>query len=532
MATMRSDSLTRSSARSANTSRPRPARRRPPAPESRRSRAPPARRRRACRAAAPRARARGRPARPSRRPGGDLDVGAHRRQHVQRAGARRVEADVLDGDVAARHRRGRHEQERGRRQVARDDDRAARSRPFQPSGSTLDRAAAASTAIGAPIDAQHPLGVIARAARLAQRGRALGLQPGEHQRALELRARDRQVVADAGQRAAAHAQRREDVAGPRGSARPSIVAPIRRSGSATRRIGRRVSEASPASSVSNGRPASSPISRRIVVPELPQSIGPAGAVQAREPDALDPRLVAGEHAPRPARAAPPRSTGCRRPGRARSPRPRRRQRAEQQRPVRDRLVAGHPAGPAQRARAADAQQRVPPSRYSYMSRRLLPVRERLEQREQLLGEALALARRRCGGGRGRASPRPPSDRPSNTGARPSSITMRCCASAARRRPRRAPPSRRARRRRTPPRLQVQIVAEVQPRAHPPQLGRQLEHPGGARAHAVGHRDRKRHRRPMLIRAQRAAQLAQRAAARVGTIPHAASIAAAHGIRSP
>ncbi len=77
-----------------------------------------------------------------------------------------------------------------------------------------------------------------------------------------------------------------------GSTRPSTVAPMRRSGSATRRIGRRVSDASPPRSVSNGRPASRPMSSRMVVPELPQSSAPAAAVQAREADALDARLVA------------------------------------------------------------------------------------------------------------------------------------------------------------------------------------------------------------------------------------------------
>ena len=41
----------------------------------------------------------------------------------------------------------------------------------------------------------------------------------------------------------------------------------------TRRIGRRDSDASPISVVVNGCPASTPASRRIVVPELPASSG-------------------------------------------------------------------------------------------------------------------------------------------------------------------------------------------------------------------------------------------------------------------
>ncbi len=51
----------------------------------------------------------------------------------------------------------------------------------------------------------------------------------------------------------------------------SIRAPIRSSGSITRRIGRRDSEASPTKVVENGVPASTPDRSRIVVPELPQS---------------------------------------------------------------------------------------------------------------------------------------------------------------------------------------------------------------------------------------------------------------------
>jgi len=67
------------------------------------------------------------------------------------------------------------------------------------------------------------------------------------------------------------------------SARPTIVAPIRRSGSAMRPIGRRRSDASPVISVQNGWPASTPESRRAVVPELPQSMTSAGSLSPRNP---------------------------------------------------------------------------------------------------------------------------------------------------------------------------------------------------------------------------------------------------------
>ena len=108
-----------------------------------------------------------------------------------------------------------------------------------------------------------------------------------------------------------------------GSTRPSTVAPMRRSGSATRRIGRRVSEASPTSSVSNGRPASRPISSRIVVPELPQSSAPAAAVRPAKPTpwtrASSPASTISTPSARSAAAVDRLSP----PGRARAPRRRR-----------------------------------------------------------------------------------------------------------------------------------------------------------------------------------------------------------------
>ena len=67
------------------------------------------------------------------------------------------------------------------------------------------------------------------------------------------------------------------------SARPTIVAPIARSGSAMRPIGRPRSEASPASSVQKGRPVNTPGSRRAIVPELPQSMRSDGSLSPRRP---------------------------------------------------------------------------------------------------------------------------------------------------------------------------------------------------------------------------------------------------------
>ena len=64
------------------------------------------------------------------------------------------------------------------------------------------------------------------------------------------------------------------------SAETSTVAPMARSGSATRRIGRRRSEASPSRVASMSAPAITPASRRMVVPELAQSSALIGVSQA------------------------------------------------------------------------------------------------------------------------------------------------------------------------------------------------------------------------------------------------------------
>ena len=65
--------------------------------------------------------------------------------------------------------------------------------------------------------------------------------------------------------------------------RPENAAPIARNGSTTRPIGRRRSEASPSRITVSARPARSPATRRVVVPELPQSSGPVGWVSASPP---------------------------------------------------------------------------------------------------------------------------------------------------------------------------------------------------------------------------------------------------------
>ncbi len=68
-----------------------------------------------------------------------------------------------------------------------------------------------------------------------------------------------------------------------GCLRPSMTAPRCRSGAATRIIGRRCSVSSPTRVDRKCAAASTPQSRRIVVPELPQSRSAAGACRPRSP---------------------------------------------------------------------------------------------------------------------------------------------------------------------------------------------------------------------------------------------------------
>ena len=68
--------------------------------------------------------------------------------------------------------------------------------------------------------------------------------------------------------------------------RPSVIsmsAPIEARGEAIRPIGRPEREASPTRVLSKGRPAKTPASSRIVVPELPQSSGPSAARSPSRP---------------------------------------------------------------------------------------------------------------------------------------------------------------------------------------------------------------------------------------------------------
>ena len=125
---------------------------------------------------------------------------------------------------------------------------------------------------------QHPLGVVARDGGLAHRGLALGVEPGEQDRGLDLRARDFELVVDA---LAGSPRRAPSPADGRRScrcARPSFAAAPRRAPSAGA-----ISDASPVSVASKAWPASSPIESRIAVPALPMSSGRAGAARPWRP---------------------------------------------------------------------------------------------------------------------------------------------------------------------------------------------------------------------------------------------------------
>ena len=114
--------------------------------------------------------------------------------------------------------------------------------------------------------------MVARGGGLGDAGRALGVEPRQEHGALDLRARHLGLVGNACRRAPCTVR----------GAWPSVAsirAPIRSSGSMTRRIGRGESDASPMNRLENGCPATTPAISRIVVPEFPASSGSAGELR-------------------------------------------------------------------------------------------------------------------------------------------------------------------------------------------------------------------------------------------------------------
>ncbi len=128
----------------------------------------------------------------------ERDPRAHPLEHVQQADPGRVDADAVQPEARARQQRGGDEEGRRRREVAGHLE-LQRLEPLRRPH--LDEPRRRQDA--RPGRAQEPLGVVAGRHPLDDRGRAAGrVQPGEQDARLDLRARDRQLVADRLHRAA------------------------------------------------------------------------------------------------------------------------------------------------------------------------------------------------------------------------------------------------------------------------------------------------------------------------------------------
>ena len=178
------------------------------------------------------------------------------------------------------HRDGRA---RARSRPRRGTAPPTRCRPGRPDpGAGASDARSTVTLVGRRVTSragalEQALGVVARRDRLDDRRRAL--RPGAR--------RGERPTSPARTRPGARSRSREAARPRRRAARGRRVVstspPIRRSGSATRSIGRAESDASPTSSNRPSWPARTPASRRMSVPAFPQSIGAAGGRSPRGP---------------------------------------------------------------------------------------------------------------------------------------------------------------------------------------------------------------------------------------------------------
>ena len=119
-----------------------------------------------------------------------LDIRAHLAQHFDEAGAGRVEADIHDRQVAARHQRGGDHEEGGRGGIAGDGYVAGLQFRLAVDGD--DGLAVLHAHFEASAEAgQHPLGMVAGRDRLDHAGDAGGVEARQQHRAFHLRACDR-----------------------------------------------------------------------------------------------------------------------------------------------------------------------------------------------------------------------------------------------------------------------------------------------------------------------------------------------------
>ena len=139
---------------------------------------------------------------------------------------------------------------------------------------------------------QQPLGVVAARLVLDHGGGARRRQPGEQHRRLDLGRGHRRTVDDRHRIA-----RTFNVSGKRPPVPTwSARAPMSRSGSSTRCIGRARSDASPSKAATIGQPATAPMTSLAPVPELPKSRAASGCAKPLTPT---PRT---RHSPSPVRS--------------------------------------------------------------------------------------------------------------------------------------------------------------------------------------------------------------------------------------
>ena len=142
-------------------------------------------------------------------PGQLDDVGAHRPQHVQQPSAARVHAHPPEHQLGTRHDAGGDDEERRRGEIRGHLDVARLQRE-----AAEDRGLARDEGTGRTERRQHALAVVAGGMRLAHVRLAICVQARQQQRRLHLRAGHRQGVVDAAQRlAATDPQRRAAILG-------------------------------------------------------------------------------------------------------------------------------------------------------------------------------------------------------------------------------------------------------------------------------------------------------------------------------